>query len=124
MQTNRGCPGIRERRVPTVTAAFGYHSPMRDPILYTQAGCDESRRVRDWLTERGIAFTERDVTTDLEAARALLATGTFATPLLVVGTETILGFRPDALTAALSTGEEAGAGRCRSGAAHPGAAPG
>ena len=73
----------------------------RPVTLYTQAGCAESARVRAWLAERGVAFTEREVTTDPDAARALYATGVFATPLLVVGEERVLGYRPRALTAAL-----------------------
>ena len=65
-----------------------------EPILYTQAGCGESAKVRAWLTERGIAFAERDASADPAAARELSATGTFATPLLVVGERKVLGFRP------------------------------
>jgi glutaredoxin len=80
------------------------------PILYTAAGCDESPRVRRWLTERGVAFVERNVGDDADAAQALLATGTFATPLLVVGDTTVLGFRPDRIAAALGRrGADAGA---------------
>lgn len=73
------------------------------PILYTQRGCGDSARVRRWLTERGIAFTERDVSDDHEAAQALYRTGIFATPLLVVGETRLLGFRPRELAAALKT---------------------
>lgn len=58
------------------------------PILYTQAGCPESRTVRDWLTERGVPG-------DPDAAKDLLATGIFGTPLLVVGDDKAFGFRPD-----------------------------
>ena len=72
-----------------------------EPVLYTQAGCTESRHLRDWLKERGIAFTERNVTADPDAATALYATGTFATPLLVAGDATLLGFRPHKLGALL-----------------------
>ena len=75
---------------------------MASPILYTQTGCAESARVRAWLADHGIAFVERDVTADPDAARALYATGTFATPLLVVGNRTVLGFRPDEIAASLS----------------------
>ena len=71
------------------------------PVLYTQAGCAESAKVRAWLAERRIPFTERDAGGDPEAARALAATGTFATPLLVIGGEQVLGFRPEELTEAL-----------------------
>jgi len=53
--------------------------------------------------ERGVTFVERNVTGDMDAAKALMATGIFGTPLLVVGDETVFGFRPDKLAAALAT---------------------
>ncbi len=71
------------------------------PTLYTQTGCAESVRVRDWLTKRAVAFSERNVSHDPEAAEALYATGIFATPLLLVGERRVLGFRPDALAEVL-----------------------
>ena len=74
------------------------------PVLYTQAGCAESAKVRAWRSDRGIAFGERDASGDPDAARALHATGMFATPLLVVGHDKVLGFRPREL-AALFGGE-------------------
>ncbi len=46
-------------------------------MLYTQPGCADSDHVRDWLTERDVTFTERDVSRDPEAAEALYATGVF-----------------------------------------------
>lgn len=70
-------------------------------VLYTQAGCADSSRVRAWLAARQIAFTERDVTKDPTAAAALAATGLFATPLLTVGEHRVLGFRPQAIAQAL-----------------------
>jgi arsenate reductase-like glutaredoxin family protein len=74
-------------------------------VLYTQAGCAESRKVRDWLNSLGIAFTELNVTGDDDAAKELLATGVFATPLLVTAQTRVIGFRPAAIAAALELGE-------------------
>jgi glutaredoxin-like protein NrdH len=71
------------------------------PVLYTQSGCAESARVRTWLTERGVPFVEHNVTGDVSTARALAATGIFATPLLIVGRRRVVGYRPEALRAAL-----------------------
>ena len=73
-------------------------------ILYTQAGCAESGKVRTWLVEHGIPFIERDAGSDSDAARALAATGAFATPLLVMGHDRVLGFREEALAALLCGG--------------------
>lgn len=75
------------------------------PILYTQAGCAESAKVRSWLTDQGIPFDERDASADPQAAAALAATDTFATPLLVIGDERVLGFREQALAALLDDGD-------------------
>ena len=76
-------------------------TPGDAPILYTQSGCADSARVRLWLRERNVSFIERNVTDDPTAAQDLIATGTFATPLLVAGEHRILGFRPAQLAAAL-----------------------
>ena len=73
----------------------------RIPILFTQSGCRDSRKVRSWLTARNVAFTERNVTGDPDAANELLATGYFATPLLVSGETVVIGFRPTSIAAAL-----------------------
>lgn len=77
---------------------------LAEPILYTQDGCAESVEVRTWLVEHGVSFTERDAGSDPDAARALAATGTFATPLLVIGDDRVLGFRPEALAARFGDG--------------------
>ena len=74
------------------------------PTLYTQRGCRDSAKVRRWLTARGVPFVERNVTGDEAAARALLATGVFGTPLLVVGDAKVIGFRPAELANALAEG--------------------
>lgn len=71
------------------------------PILYTQSGCAETAQVRTWLAQHDIAFRERNVSRDPRAAQDLVTTGIFATPLLVVGEDRVLGFRPEALARVL-----------------------
>ena len=78
------------------------------PVLFTQTGCADSRKVAGWLAARGVAFTERNVTGDHAAAKALLATGRFGTPLLVVGETAVIGFQPAVLAAALGIVETEG----------------
>jgi glutaredoxin len=82
---------------------------MNDPtkILFTQQGCVESLRVRTWLAECGVPFGERNVTGNYDTAKELLATGIFAIPLLVIGATTVLGYRPEAIIAALRGDESA-----------------
>lgn len=74
-------------------------------ILFTQAGCVDSSRVRRLLREHEVAFVERDASRDADAAVALARTGIFGTPLLLVGDRTVFGFRPSAI---LQTLEDAG----------------
>ena len=76
-----------------------------ETILYTQAGCAESAKVRAWLMDHGVSFIERDASADPDAAQALAATGAFATPLLVMGDDRVLGFREQALSALLRDGD-------------------
>lgn len=69
-------------------------SPTTGPItLFSQEGCADSARVRTCLIGGGVTFTERNVTDDIEAARALLATGTFGTPLVLAGNRVVAGVR-------------------------------
>lgn len=75
-------------------------TPGESTILYTQTGCADSARVRAWLRQRDIPFIERNVTDDSDAARELIASGIFATPLLVAGARTVLGYRPNELEVA------------------------
>lgn len=74
-------------------------------VSYTQSGCKDSAHVRRLLRQHGVAFTERNVSRDAEAAVALAQTGIFGTPLLVVADRTVFSFRPAAILQAL---EDAG----------------
>lgn len=69
--------------------------------LYTQDGCPDSARVRACFQRSGVGFVERNVTGDLDAARALLATGVFATPLVQRGRRVVVGARFAVLADAL-----------------------
>ena len=58
--------------------------------LFTQDGCRDSARVRDCLTRAGVPFVERNVSADPAAVPLLVATGIFATPLVVTGNRSLL----------------------------------
>jgi len=69
--------------------------PLVRPVtLFTQAGCQDSARVRDCLVRSAVPFVERNVSTDPDAAQALMATDLFATPLVLAGDHAILVTRP------------------------------
>ena len=60
--------------------------------------------MKEFLSQRGVAFTVRLVDEDDEAYDALLALGYRSVPVTVVGERTVKGFDPAALTAALAAG--------------------
>ncbi len=74
---------------------------MNRPVLYTQTGCPDSARVKSWLQQHGIPFTERNVTDDAAAMAELAASPIFATPLLLVGNQHVFGYRPTEIARAL-----------------------
>jgi len=91
-------------------------------ILFTQAGCVDSGRVRRLLRKHGVAFGERDASRDAEAAVALAQTGIFGTPLLVVADRMVFGFRPATILHTLEdAGVPVGVGRVASPASDDGA---
>lgn len=73
-----------------------------DPLtLYTQDGCAASSRVRACFLASAVPFVERNVSGNEGAAMALLATGVFATPVVVAGERSVVGGNVAALAEAL-----------------------
>ena len=71
-------------------------------LMFTQHGCPSCELMRVFLEAREIAFEERNISTDREAYRAMIAQyESEETPTLVVvsdgGEEVIIGFDPQRL---------------------------
>ncbi len=49
-------------------------------------------RVKEFLSQKGVPFTERDVSQDEEALVELEALGVMTTPVTVIDGETVIGF--------------------------------
>ncbi|MHB2017514.1 MAG: glutaredoxin family protein [Candidatus Xenobia bacterium] len=62
-----------------------------EAIIFTQTGCPTCESVKAFLTARGVAWQERDVSHDAAAFDELHARGYRATPLTVIGEAEILG---------------------------------
>jgi glutaredoxin len=60
----------------------------------------------EYLSQRGVAFTEKNIREDPAALRELIEGGFSMTPVIRIGDETIAGFDPNRLEAALR--EESG----------------
>ena len=64
-------------------------------VLFTQPGCLSCELMRIYLEAREVVFQERDISTDVEARRAMMETyDSTETPTLVIGEEVISGFDP------------------------------
>lgn len=79
---------------------------MADIVVYTMTGCPHCAGVKEFLKEKGIEFTERNVIEDESALKELREMGFSGTPVTLVGDESVLGFDRAKLEAALgpSTG--------------------
>jgi glutaredoxin 3 len=59
--------------------------------------------VKEFLHQRGIAFTEKDVSVDEQAFNELEEKGFFATPVTVIDGEAVVGFNRAKLEALLGS---------------------
>ena len=67
-------------------------------VLFTQPDCPPCHVVKLFLTERGVAFEERDISRDPAAVRDLTEKyKSHSTPTLVIGEEVMIGFNPERL---------------------------
>ncbi len=49
-------------------------------------------KVKEYLSQKGIAFAERDVSKDEDAVNALKKLGVMTTPVTVINGEVVIGF--------------------------------
>jgi glutaredoxin-like YruB-family protein len=62
-------------------------------IVYTSPTCGYCKMVKDFLSQRGIGFTERDVSLDRNAAQEVVnRTGQMGVPVTIIDGQTIVGF--------------------------------
>lgn len=67
-------------------------------VLFTQPDCPPCHIVKLFLSERGVVFEERDISTDPAAVRDLTEKyHSHSTPTLVIGDEVMIGFNPERL---------------------------
>ena len=70
---------------------------MSNVIVYTISTCPYCTLAKNYLSEKGIEYTEKNVQTDKEARKELMAMGHMGVPVLVVDGEEIVGFDKDKL---------------------------
>ncbi len=65
---------------------------MKDVIVYTSSTCPYCTMAKDYLNQKDIEFTEKNVQTDNEARKELMDMGHTGVPVLVIDGEEIVGF--------------------------------
>jgi glutaredoxin-like YruB-family protein len=71
---------------------------MKKVTVYSQPGCPPCDWAKKYLSERGIVFDVRDVSSDFSAQRELVGKyKSRSTPTIVVGEEVMIGFDPERL---------------------------
>ena len=58
--------------------------------------------VKVYLSRKGIAFTEHNVSLEPDAKKRLLDMGYRTTPVTLIGDQTIVGYKPPQMEAALA----------------------
>ena len=61
-------------------------------IVYTQPNCYYCKKLKEFLGQKGISYSEKDVAQDLQAYEELAATGHMSTPLTKIDGEIVVGF--------------------------------
>lgn len=70
--------------------------------VYTSNTCPYCTMAKDYLSEKGVEFEEKNVQVDAEARDELISKGYTGVPVLVIGEEEIVGFDQARIDAALA----------------------
>ncbi|WP_238897669.1 glutaredoxin family protein [Achromobacter xylosoxidans] len=60
-------------------------------LIYSTPTCPDCRALKEWLSQQGIAFEERDLTDPKIAEEAKSRTGVRVAPITIVGNEVFYG---------------------------------
>lgn len=61
-------------------------------VVFSSNTCGYCTMAKDYLNEKGIAFEERNVSSDIEARKELMSKGFMGVPVIYVEDEVIQGF--------------------------------
>ena len=77
---------------------------MKNIVIFHGQGCSACQEQMQFLTRHGIAFTGKDVVSDVTARQELLGLGSKTIPTTVVDGEVIVGFEKQRLCELLGIG--------------------
>ena len=64
----------------------------KEVIIYSQPGCASCQGEKEFLSQKGLPFTDRNIRADPAALEELLKLGYRATPVTVIDGEVVVGF--------------------------------
>ena len=76
---------------------------MEEVIIYTSNTCPYCTLAKNYLTEKGIEYTEKNIQTDKEARDELMKMGHMGVPVLVSNGQEIVGFDKQKIDQLLGT---------------------
>ena len=65
---------------------------MANVIVYTSNTCPYCTSTKEYLNEKGVEFIEKNVQTEAESRKELMAMGHMGVPVVVIDGEEIVGF--------------------------------
>ncbi len=74
---------------------------MKNVVVYTSNTCGYCHEAKKYLDENGVSYTEKNVSTDMEARKELMDQGFMGVPVILVDDEVIQGFDKRRLEALL-----------------------
>lgn len=75
---------------------------MANVVVYTSNTCPYCVTAKDYLKEKGVEYTEKNIQADKEARKELMGMGHMGVPVLVIDGEEIVGFDKDKIDDLLS----------------------
>ena len=75
---------------------------MANITIYTSNTCPYCISAKDYLKQKGVEYTEKNVQTDKEARKELMAMGHMGVPVLIIDGEEIVGFDKERIDALLA----------------------
>jgi glutaredoxin 3 len=75
---------------------------MEEITVYTTATCPWCSKIKTYLKDKGVAFEEKDVSDDFQAAQEMIdLTGQRSVPVVKKGGQYVVGFDPERLESIL-----------------------
>ncbi|MEK7604253.1 MAG: glutaredoxin family protein [Patescibacteria group bacterium] len=75
---------------------------MKPVTIYSTPTCHFCHMTKDFLTEKGVGYTDYNVATDLEKRQEMIQrSGQMGVPVIFVGDELIIGFDKERLVSSL-----------------------